>query len=481
MAEPPKVAAEAGSATDGQIVVVGAVRAPGSDSAPPAAPSSASDVALATPHAERVFLDKDALGTWRLCDLVTHEILELRPSEWQLVFDDDGRGALVGGGKCDGTDHEAQLVEDRMKFEVFHSEVGEVYLGSTSERARDLLSLREFERKHMEADVTLRLGNTSAQSSVTAFVFKRARGAGGKVFWGVFDLYGILGLKCFKGQRSKWYFSCSGRWQKFMKAHFGQGLFVGSRHAGGRQSGASASHGGFAARCLSQLAGCTVALLSLLGRWSFATEERGGLRDDVARSAASSSLAAFLALVASAGPVTIIISCSEQWRCRWPRTSLPPDVPVFTTSFMQDGTLCLGALHQLDGGLSRCRTAQKWHRALFDRTRQHDAAETREPLLDLMRRFQCATLPAFWAQVIFAIARRVDHIVHGQRGDEDRQTPVKLHIRDRKIRTDDPQLDSKLVGYIQACILESKKHSVVFVATDKANPCAGSFQNTTLT
>lgn len=74
MAEPPKVAAEAGRASDGQIVVVGAVRAPGSDSPPPAAPSPASKVALATPHAERVFLDKDALGTWRLRDLVTHEI-----------------------------------------------------------------------------------------------------------------------------------------------------------------------------------------------------------------------------------------------------------------------------------------------------------------------------------------------------------------------------------------------------------------------
>eukprot|EP00969_Alexandrium_andersonii_P234709 10362806-Alexandrium_andersonii.AAC.1 len=41
-------------------------------------------------------------------------------------------------------------------------------------------------------------------------------------------------------------------------------------------------------------------------------------------------------------------------------------------------------------------------------------------------------------------------------------------------------MDEQLFAYVSSCIEESSKHTIIGVATDKANPCSGSFANTVI-
>lgn len=439
------------------------------------------DVAMPASHQGRLFLDRVSQSSWQLTDMTSLETAALQGDLFELVFDDHGRAA-VAGVRDAGADSEptVQLVEELMQFDVWVGGNGETYIGRTTESQTNLTSLRAFGRKHFVVDIRLRLGSSTATSLLTAFIFRRPRGCGAKVFWGCFDLYDAFGMTGYKGLRSKWCFACLPSWQRQASGHFTGELFVASKHANNRPGPFATEQGGpTSTHLLPQTAAATVAMLNMVCRWAFATADRGGLKADGPRSAATTAFQCFLQLAVAHGSFQIQVVCDDAWRGQWPRPSAKFGDTTCAMVVTAEGDLKYEALSSLSGDLSKCAVARRWHRALFG-PMVTSMPKPSEPLSDFFARtVRVAPLSSLVAQVLFIVARRVEALVcsRGQKADK---IPMDFEYREHKIKVGDPQLDEKLVAYVLAGIAESRRHRNLSIATDKANPCASSLQNSVI-
>ena len=82
----------------------------------------------ATPHRERVFLDRADGGCFWITDIVTLESAKVGDGHWGLMFGDNGRAAVVRPS-TEAHAGDFRLVEDVLNLEVFSDSAGVQYVG----------------------------------------------------------------------------------------------------------------------------------------------------------------------------------------------------------------------------------------------------------------------------------------------------------------------------------------------------------------
>lgn len=140
-------------------------------------------------------------------------------------------------------------------------------------------------------------------------------------------------------------------------------MFILSKHGNSKQVQNSVP---WVNRMLPLLGANTVAILTMLARWSFASTDRGGLKDDTPRSAAADVLSAMLSeACAGCSDAEVCIEVNPAWRCMWPRPSCTPSAPRMMLRLTDEGNVCLKEFQLLPGVLGVSRPARAWHKAFF--------------------------------------------------------------------------------------------------------------------
>lgn len=140
---------------------------------------------------------------------ITLEILKLEEtgSAWQLVFGDDGFGALIN----EATDPaRVELLEDRLKYQLWVDDGGMHYIISGIALAPTIVQLAAFREKWVEVQLSLCWGASRSNHTLTAVFFKWHR-FGARLFVSMTSLYAELGLQQFNGRAWRWTQGCK-RW-----------------------------------------------------------------------------------------------------------------------------------------------------------------------------------------------------------------------------------------------------------------------------
>lgn len=421
-------------------------------------------------HKPRLHLDWVSPERMQLTDVMTQEIVSLPEGSWELVIDSDDRAALLQG-------EEFRLVEDLMRFDVFDAGSEGLCIGwSGQEGDTTRMSFETWRCRHSSGEVTVHVGSTRSEMGFATFIFRRPRAAAMRVYWLVYELYVRLSLSSYKGQRSKWAYACHPKWEKFLAQSYHGNLFIGSKHLGGE----SARKGGtaFSERMLPSLGCSTVALLSLLRRWSFCSEDRGGLKEARSRDASRDILEGLLAeAVSGSDGVCLEVFDVEKWVCMWPRPSVGPD-NLSVKLVLGGGRIDMSQFLQLPGPASTSKHFLLWRRAFVDADMMFAAAPSLS-LIDFKRCAGVQRLASMSSQVKWLLARRLEQrIVMSER---EREPAGLFQFRKSEIGVGGADLDEQLYAYVSMCRLEAQKHNFVSIATDKASVCGSSLQNTTIT
>ena len=174
--------------------------------------------AWSTSHKNRVFLDRVGENSWLLTDVLTYEVVKLEHGEWGMEIDDETGRACVFREDEDN-DNAFKLVQEIFAKDVFEDAKGRLYISAGASDATPQ-SLEALRCVHKRAEVTLKLGVTSATATMRVVVFRRARHAGQLVFWYLFDLCKLLNIRGFSTQASKWVWDSMSTWKKALAASF---------------------------------------------------------------------------------------------------------------------------------------------------------------------------------------------------------------------------------------------------------------------
>lgn len=242
----------------------------------------------------RLFLDQVGGEHWVLTDTVTQEVRRVPGAgPWVLTPVGEGDGVALGKDMGDGcTEPEVILAEDLLEASVFVDSEGHLFC-SGGRFGASLLSLEKVMCMHNMGRVSIRMSDGNAMADIVAAGMRRARSAGARLYWSAFDLDRTLGLRCFRGQPSKWVWNSCSAWQKFFSERFDSGLMIFSKHAGSVSETSESLP--FSMRLFEQLALSTLALLLQLGRWGWCSPQRGeAFRDRAPAAAAQQALRALL-------------------------------------------------------------------------------------------------------------------------------------------------------------------------------------------
>lgn len=191
----------------------GAPERPGDDHEP--GPSSAKrmqELSLC-PHDGYVVLDLLPCGETMVTHVVTLERFRLARHRWHIEFDQEGFAAIYERNE-DGDMGAEIVVEDKLQFELYTSEAGELVL-THKQDPNQIMALNRFMQKWTSATLKLPVGNIQALLSLECAVFKWARG-GAKVAVSAKALYQALSLNQFNGKQWRWVAGSWKRWQKHM-------------------------------------------------------------------------------------------------------------------------------------------------------------------------------------------------------------------------------------------------------------------------
>ena len=88
-------------------------------------------------------------------------------------------------------------------------------------------------------------------------------------------------------------------------------------------------------------------------------------------------------------------------------------------------------------------------------------------------------LASLASQVVWAVSRHTERALAEARGSKQGDSADFAFVEQSISGTRD-DLNEQLFTYASACVHESTRHRVLGLATDKANPCSGSFQNSVI-
>jgi hypothetical protein len=217
-------------------------------------------------HEGRVFCDMREDGTWVVTDTLTHEqhvLCGLGP--WEVEFHAvSGRGVLFD-------DSEAQLpivLDTLMDKSVYtHVTTGELYMVELRDNVQKATPMRIVRTRFKEGSLDVRVGSTSATLSLPNCQFLRRNAGGCRLFFGLIDVYKILGLSQFKGVASKWIYETHTAWEDRLVEHFGGGHFV-------RATSSNELSISFELRCLPTPSASSIGFLHCLATWCSASHNR---------------------------------------------------------------------------------------------------------------------------------------------------------------------------------------------------------------
>lgn len=186
------------------------------DSGGPAAVAASS--AEVPQHAEMVphdgLLAIDELPHHKCCvitHMVTYEKLALPGCGWSVHYDDEGFAIAIP------SHGDAVVIEDRMRFGLFKSSGGDMFISATTGYDGQVVNLREFMRRWRLAHLTVCIGATLAQHRFELAVFRWPRPPAARVAISARALYEQLGLDQFGGQQWRWVDGSWRRWRASMQ------------------------------------------------------------------------------------------------------------------------------------------------------------------------------------------------------------------------------------------------------------------------
>lgn len=309
---------------------------------------------------------------------------------------------------------------------------------------------------------------------------KRPRCGGCRIVWAIYELYDIMMLTTWKGQRSKWGWNSLPGWKRCMSKHFGDDCFLYSKHGNASPTKNARDNSGGGDKILPQLGASSLALCTLLSRWAHSGMEKGGFKNELHRLASADILKAIVSLAFVGGPPCVVtVVFNDSWRCAWPRPSCTIGDDSVNLE-VRDGELLLRPFCSMVG-LSHSKVAVLWHRLFFGLQRPDVGDECCRPFDTVLQQSQgCEALGAFTAQLVWALARQLEARILGSKVASD-SCPSVLSVKSRTISIHDLDMEAKLHSYVVGCRARSAAHNTISVATDKASPRGLSLQNTTIT
>lgn len=427
------------------------------------------------PHMGRVHLDQVSADLWQVSDILTNERVLLQGNPWSLYYPEDGDGrAAVLHVRADGQG-EVKLVDDLMKSDIYEDSEGRRYFIMGIAGGQHVAVDTIFS-KHSPGIVSFQTGAVGGESQIDVWCMTLPRAGSMNMFWDTFRLYALMKLSCYAKQPSKWVFTCVSSWEKCLGARFEGNHFIHSKHANISES--SLERLAWPDRCLPAFSMSTLALMAMLPRWGLAKPCRGGLRGDLSRTAALELLLA-LVLKATARPTSseFTLRMDDAWKCHWPRPpSYDETIVEVKLSLVVGGFLDMSDLMQ-----PGAETTYYWQN--LRKSLVKGGIELGSQKVPIMTFFEAVvpeeSLYWAWAQVSLVLAKQVERAL-GQQGGDDIDDRCNMQFKTKGVEAGAKDMDEKLFQYVMASISESRRHSIVSVATDKATPSGMALHNTTI-
>lgn len=156
------------------------------------------------------------------------------------------------------------------------------------------------------------------------------------------------------------------------------------------------------------------------------------------------------------------------------------DVPTIRVQYDRDGTVHLEEFFTPAGTLRGSMVAAKWQKALFAAPSMcTDSGKLPwEALINVL--VMTPPVAGLAAQVMWHISMHVERALLKGIGSQAQQGHEGMDGPAFRVSATSPRMDEQLFSYVSACAEKSRKHRVIGIATDKANPCSGSFFNTVI-
>ena len=229
--------------------------------------------ATATSQDHRIFLDRIGDVRFQLTDTETkcRSILE---GTWELLKVGGGQGRYLVTGVDEDGQPAFKAVDEALGKDIYVNDEGVRFLVTLGpDGPARHLDLDAHQAKFKDANIELSVGSAHANVSLVGYVMMFPRACNQRVFWGLFDLYGVLSLTTFGGVRCKWTHAGMPKWARALQTHLPGSHFVFSSH---RNAGDDKKELPWSDRCLPQPSASTLALLRMLFLFSSTSPAKGG-------------------------------------------------------------------------------------------------------------------------------------------------------------------------------------------------------------
>ena len=159
-------------------------------------PSRADVDAEAVSHADCMHLDQVGPHAWVITNTLTGERVELPPGQWGMELNEKtGQGAVVMESGDDHAEGEVRELDEVFKEEVYRTEADELWVVNGDTRT----SLESLQTRFEQAEVAVQAGTSAAKYDLVAYVFRRRRELGQRVWWDVAQFHAAFKMNTHKG------------------------------------------------------------------------------------------------------------------------------------------------------------------------------------------------------------------------------------------------------------------------------------------
>lgn len=396
-------------------------------------------------------------------NVCTQEQREIDGTGWFIECSPEGYGCLASRDAP-----EVYLLEDFLRLQVFVDADGNRFIkdGPDSEPAPMSNDWRRYE----PGEARLPHGPTAAKSSMQFYRLHKLSG-GMRFMWCLTSVYHRMGLKCFKKYPSKWAYEGFSPWKAYLTSMGFPAIHLMLSVVGLSICDAASS----LCRFLPTAAASTLAILALLVRWSVCGANRGGMKDDSARRAASEFFKAFVSWANQQGATWSLVLdlVDDHWRCTWPRPQ--PAAEQFVLHVDDEGGIDLNSWEHtiLAANLAKGHPLRRWFHAL-----NASAAIPMNVAELLERSCSSAACQGLFPQVLWQTACRVDSAVEASLGAGYGGPCVCSLTGADALWGSAKEVDYNLAKYLASCQTNFCKPQFMSLATDKASVRGLSLSNT---
>lgn len=188
------------------------------------APSAGSDrqgetVLVMVPHSGHVAIDATSEAVCVVTHLITTEKVTFEHGPYEVIYDDDGFGALVLESEgAAGVIH----LEDHFRFVVYKNEqTDEFVFAMRGKEKATWIALSHYQGKSTSHEITLCLGPARAETRFDLVAYKWPRHPAARIMWDTKAIYTGLAFTQFNNQQWRWVSGSWRRWQQLMAEDFG--------------------------------------------------------------------------------------------------------------------------------------------------------------------------------------------------------------------------------------------------------------------